>query len=114
MDEMAFGLPLPAMHSEQFREEGSRPKCAIASTARGLATTRQNFASRGLDTSAFTGPHTEAKPPCSLTRREREVLSLLCHWLTDREIAERLSISRRTVSSHVARILAKLAVGNRR
>jgi DNA-binding CsgD family transcriptional regulator len=33
---------------------------------------------------------------------------------TDREIAEVLSLSRRTVSGHVTHILAKLDVGTRR
>jgi DNA-binding CsgD family transcriptional regulator/cell division septum initiation protein DivIVA len=49
-----------------------------------------------------------------LTRREREVLALLCQRLTDREIAERLCISPRTASRHVANIFDKLEVSSRR
>jgi non-specific serine/threonine protein kinase len=49
-----------------------------------------------------------------LTRREREVLGLLCQRLTDPEIAEALFLSPRTASNHVANILAKLGAPNRR
>jgi non-specific serine/threonine protein kinase len=49
-----------------------------------------------------------------LTRREREVLALLGERLTDSEIAARLYLSPRTVEGHVANILAKLDVQNRR
>jgi DNA-binding NarL/FixJ family response regulator len=49
-----------------------------------------------------------------LTRREREVLGLLCLRLTDAEIALRLSVGTRTVESHVASILTKLNARNRR
>jgi len=49
-----------------------------------------------------------------LTRREREVLALLCQRLTDPEIAARLFISPRTASSHVANVLGKLGAANRR
>jgi non-specific serine/threonine protein kinase len=52
---------------------------------------------------------------CSgLTRREREVLHLLATGLTDREIAETLFVSPRTINSHVASILGKLGVAHRR
>lgn len=49
-----------------------------------------------------------------LTRREKDVLRLLCQRLSDPEIAEHLCIGTRTVESHVANILGKLNVANRR
>ena len=49
----------------------------------------------------------------ALTKREHEVLGLLADGKTDREIAEILSISRRTVNDHVANILGHLAVHSR-
>ena len=56
----------------------------------------------------------EADPAlASLSSREREVLRLLESGLTDREIAEALTISTRTVESHVSAVLRKLGVRNR-
>jgi DNA-binding NarL/FixJ family response regulator len=49
-----------------------------------------------------------------LTRRERQVLALLCQRFTDPEIAETLFISPSTASRHVANIYSKLGVSNRR
>jgi DNA-binding CsgD family transcriptional regulator len=63
---------------------------------------------------AVIADHPHDVPAIELTRREREVLGLLLYRLTDQEIADRLLISRRTASTHVARILDKLAVRNRR
>jgi predicted ATPase/DNA-binding CsgD family transcriptional regulator len=55
-----------------------------------------------------------AAPKVDLTRREREVLDLLAQRLSDAEIADRLYIGIRTVEFHVANILSKLGVENRR
>ncbi len=48
-----------------------------------------------------------------LTPREGEVLELLALRLTNREIAERLTIEERTVETHVASILHKLGCKSR-
>jgi DNA-binding CsgD family transcriptional regulator len=44
---------------------------------------------------------------CALTRRESEVLALLCEGLGTREIAERIVVSDHTASDHLKAILAK-------
>ena len=61
------------------------------------------------------GPGRDAIPRSqdALTRREREVFSLLTLRLSDSEIAGHLAISTRTVESHVASILSKLGAANR-
>jgi HD-GYP domain-containing protein (c-di-GMP phosphodiesterase class II) len=51
--------------------------------------------------------------PAGLTARELEVLRLLVRGLSNREIAERLVISRKTAGTHVEHIYAKLGVSNR-
>jgi DNA-binding CsgD family transcriptional regulator len=48
-----------------------------------------------------------------LSRREHEVLRLLCQGLTNAEIAGRLYISGRTAEHHVGRVLGKLGVRSR-
>lgn len=51
--------------------------------------------------------------PYGLTSREVEVLSLLARGRSNREIADELVVSPRTVSTHVERILEKLGVSGR-
>jgi DNA-binding CsgD family transcriptional regulator/tetratricopeptide (TPR) repeat protein len=58
-----------------------------------------------------TSPQTG--PAGNLTRRERQVLTLLADGLSNRRIAHDLFISEKTVSVHISHILAKLGVTNR-
>jgi len=48
-----------------------------------------------------------------LSKRELEVLALLADGLSNREIAERLTISPATVKHHVSACISKLEVANR-
>ncbi len=49
----------------------------------------------------------------SLTKREQEVLDLLAQGQAEAEIAEELFISRKTVATHIQRVLSKLRVRSR-
>jgi non-specific serine/threonine protein kinase len=49
-----------------------------------------------------------------LSSREREIVALLAQRLTDKEIADTLFISARTVMTHATNIFNKLGVANRR
>ncbi len=62
------------------------------------------------------GPSGSRRGPArytALTRREREVASLVARGLTNRQIAEQLFISDRTAETHVIHILNKLGFSSR-
>jgi HD-GYP domain-containing protein (c-di-GMP phosphodiesterase class II) len=51
--------------------------------------------------------------PAGLTAREVEVLRLISRGLSNKEIAERLVITRKTAGNHVEHVYAKIGVSNR-
>ncbi len=52
-------------------------------------------------------------PAVRMTKREREVIALIAEGLSNKEIAQRLSIAIHTVKSHVRNVMEKLALHSR-
>ena len=48
-----------------------------------------------------------------LTRRENQIISLVCQGLSNKQIAEQLILSETTIKNHVANIFKKMKVQNR-
>ncbi|MFP2923745.1 LuxR C-terminal-related transcriptional regulator [Pyxidicoccus sp. 3LG] len=96
-----------------FRDVGpAQLSAALQAVARGLtvfdpALAEVRAAPRATSTASSTAG------PDSLTPREREVLALLAEGLSNKAIADRLSISEHTAKFHVNAVLAKLGVQRR-
>jgi DNA-binding CsgD family transcriptional regulator len=78
------------------------------------ARARRRLRARGMK-SVPRGPQPSTRAdPAGLTARQLDVLELVRAGLTDAEIAQRLVLSVKTVNHHVAAVLSKLGVDNRR
>ena len=90
-----------------------------AAAATGRAMSPDEAAEYALDGGAADAAISEEKPSAydqpagNLTRREREVATLVARGLTNRQISTELSISERTAGNHVAKILHKLGLNSR-
>ncbi len=51
--------------------------------------------------------------PVVLTKKEKEIVDLICHGYRNKEIAQKLDISEQTVKSHCNRIYKKMGVTDR-
>lgn len=60
-----------------------------------------------------SGPASDQSGLEDLTEREQDVLELIGQGMANKEIAQKLVISERTVKFHVSAILSKLGAGNR-
>ena len=116
----SLGLPLEAARTRLQLAGLLHGDDAVAEARAAMATFEALGADRDADAAAARlrdlgavatrgGPRT----PGPLTRRESEVLDLLGEGLSNREVAERLYLSRKTVESHVRNVLAKLGLRNR-
>jgi len=98
-----------------------RPHRPAKSRGEAIASLRDQVRAGALDgevVAAVIGVVEEKAPrkrtwPAGLTAREVEILRLLTLGLTNREIAERLTIARKTVGAHVEHIYAKTGATNR-
>jgi two-component system, NarL family, response regulator LiaR len=97
----AISYLLKDVHDEPLAE-------AIRAAYHGRATFAP-AAAQALAQFAAAGPVT----PPALTKREREVLTLLVTGQTNQSIAAQLQISHSTVHLHVSNILTKLGAANR-
>ena len=71
----------------------------------------RTFIQVGAEAAATAAPERTAAP--ALSPRERQVLELLAHGHTNREVADRLSLSVKTVETHRSRLSEKLGLHSR-
>jgi NarL family two-component system response regulator LiaR len=92
---------------------------ALRQTAQGKAQLHPEIARRLMAAVAGGAPELPKPEPAlpqvlqELTERERQVLALIARGLTNREIAEKMVISEKTVKTHVSNLLDKLDLEDR-
>ncbi|MBO2453815.1 AAA family ATPase [Actinomadura barringtoniae] len=103
-----WGDPVPGLRADlaAFEETGQH---RLARTCRDL------LRRAGAPTRRSRGTHPVPTPlrAAGVTGREMEVLTLLAHGLTNRQIAQRLFLSPRTIDTHVANLLTKTGATDR-
>ena len=100
------------LNYEETREQLPR---ALPLVANGGFWVPREVLSRFVDSilSTAQGRRLRGDSPADLSRREQEVLNVLLENLANKEVADRLHISERTVKFHVSHLLAKFGVQRR-
>jgi DNA-binding CsgD family transcriptional regulator len=107
----AAGMPGPAAAAfdkaaATFDAEGKRPEARQAAVMRDVS-------EASMGDSLVRDPNTDSDHSVPLTRREQDIVALAVSGLTDRQIAEKLMVSVRTVEGHLYRSYAKLGIRRR-
>ena len=92
---------------------GSELVEAVRSVYNGESVLHPVIASKVLHRFVPSKQDTDKSTPESLSQREIEVLKLAAQGLSNKDIAEKLYISVRTVQTHLSNIFGKLQVGSR-
>lgn len=113
----ALGMPwqqaLALMHGSQAEQRRALPLLDHLGAHGLLARARRALRRQGAR-EVVRGPYRAARQdPWGLTQREREVWLQLVRGLSNRDIAQGLRRSERTVEHHVSGLLAKLGVADR-
>lgn len=110
--EQRFRYATARVHEQIGEAHQALGDAAAADAAR--ATARAIYAQLGAapDVQRVDGPR-NADRPGGLTARETEVLAAVAAGASNREVADRLVISDKTVGRHLANIFAKLEVSSR-
>jgi DNA-binding NarL/FixJ family response regulator len=93
--------------------DGEETLRAIRAVAHGEAIFSPSIAQRLAQVVATPSPEEVESPFPELTGRELEILGLIAQGLSNAEIAERFTLSLKTVRNHVSSILNKLQVSDR-
>lgn len=107
-------LRLGAKGLLSYTEASEKLPEAVHVVAAGGFWVSRDLLSRFIDSDlmAMRARHVNVSP-ASLTQRERQVLDALLENLANKEIADRLNISERTIKFHVSSLLEKFSVRRR-
>ena len=104
MDDCVTAVDAAAQAALAYRRQDLRGS-ALGCAARAEALAGQC----GADTPTLR----QAREPLPLTDREREIVSLLGQGLSNRDVAERLTLSTRTVEGHIYKAMSKTGTTSR-
>jgi two-component system nitrate/nitrite response regulator NarL len=107
------GMPLRGWAIVSREAPAAELRAAATAAAQGFTVLPAALAARLLPAPLAPSDAGPDAPLDPLTPREREVLELLAHGLSNRQIAERLRISEHTAKFHVAAVSAKLGAASR-